>query len=94
MMENTGCAVILVRVSTVIQDYLPQVEDLIDYAKKLGYTKFYKIETKESGLADLNDKEGLEKLKSFIQDNSDSDLVSSNTISNSDSDFLSSELDF
>ena len=32
--------------------------------------------------------------KQFIQDNSDSDLVSSNTISNSDSDFLSSELDF
>jgi DNA invertase Pin-like site-specific DNA recombinase len=71
MMENTGCAVILVRVSTVIQDYLPQVEDLIDYAKKLGYTKFHKIETKESGLADLNDKEGLEKLKSFIRDNKD-----------------------
>lgn len=71
MMENTGCAVILVRVSTVIQDYLPQVGDLIDYAKKLGYTKFHKIETKESGLADLNDKEGLEKLKSFIQDNKD-----------------------
>jgi DNA invertase Pin-like site-specific DNA recombinase len=71
MMENTGCAVILVRVSTVIQDYLPQVEDLIDYAKKLGYTEFHKIETKESGLADLNDKEGLEKLKSFIQDNKD-----------------------
>lgn len=71
MMENTGCAVILVRVSTVIQDYLPQVADLIDYAKKLGYTKFHKIETKESGLADLNDKEGLEKLKSFIQDNKD-----------------------
>ncbi len=71
MMENTGCAVILVRVSTVIQDYLPQVEDLIGYAKKLGYTKFHKIETKESGLADLNDKEGLEKLKSFIRDNKD-----------------------
>jgi len=71
MMENTGCAVILVRVSTVIQDYLPQVEDLVDYAKKLGYTKFHKIETKESGLADLNDKEGLEKLKSFIKDNKD-----------------------
>ncbi len=71
MMENTGCAVILVRVSTVIQDYLPQVGDLIDYAKKLGYTKFHKIETKESGLADLKDKEGLEKLKSFIQDNKD-----------------------
>lgn len=32
--------------------------------------------------------------KQFIQDNSDSDLVSSNTISNSDSDFLSSEVDF
>ena len=71
MMENTGCAVILVRVSTIVQDYVPQVEDLIDYAQKLGYTKFYKIETKESGLADLNDKEGLEKLKSFIQDNKD-----------------------
>lgn len=69
MMENKGCAVILVRVSTVIQDYLPQVEDLIEYAKKLGYTKFHKIETKESGLADLNNKEGLERLKLFLEDN-------------------------
>jgi DNA invertase Pin-like site-specific DNA recombinase len=69
MMENTRCAVILVRVSTVIQDYLPQVDDLINYAKKLGYTQFYKIETKESGLADLNDKEGLERLKLFVKDN-------------------------
>lgn len=32
--------------------------------------------------------------KQFIQDNSDSDLVSSNTISDSDSEFLSSETDF
>ena len=45
MIENKGCAIILVRVSTVIQDYLPQVDDLINYAKKLGYTQFYKIET-------------------------------------------------
>lgn len=69
MIENKGCAIILVRVSTVIQDYLPQVDDLINYAKKLGYTQFYKIETKESGLADLNDKEGLERLKLFVKDN-------------------------
>ena len=41
----------------------------INYAKKLGYTQFYKIETKESGLADLNDKEGLERLKLFVKDN-------------------------
>lgn len=69
MNENNNCAVILVRVSTVIQDYLPQVGDLIEYAQKLGYTKFHQIETKESGLADLTNREGLEKLKLFLNDN-------------------------
>jgi DNA invertase Pin-like site-specific DNA recombinase len=75
MKENNGCAVILVRVSTVIQDYLPQVGDLIEYAQKLGYTKFHKIETKESGLADLNNREGLEKLKLFLKDNKEYETI-------------------
>lgn len=69
MIEDRKCAVILVRVSTAIQNFLPQVDDLINYAKKLGYTHFHKIETKETGLADLRDKEGFERLKLFLKEN-------------------------
>lgn len=68
-MKNTGCAIVLVRVSTAIQNFEPQIADLIRYAEKMGYTDLHKVETKESGLADISDKEGFEKLKSFIKNN-------------------------
>ncbi len=64
-------AIVLVRVSTDIQDYKPQIEDLIEFAKKKGFTKFKQIHTKESGLADLKDKKGLEELYEFIKNNSE-----------------------
>lgn len=70
-MKNVRCAIILVRVSTAIQNFEPQVADLIKYAEKLGYKRLHKIETKESGLADIKDKQGLEALKLFIKDNPD-----------------------
>jgi DNA invertase Pin-like site-specific DNA recombinase len=62
-------AVILVRVSTAIQDYEPQKQDLIKFAESKGFNNFHFIETKESGLADLKNKEGFEHLVNFISDN-------------------------
>jgi DNA invertase Pin-like site-specific DNA recombinase len=62
-------AVILVRVSTAIQDYEPQKKDLIKYAESKGFNNFHYIETKESGLADLNNKEGYHLLVNFISNN-------------------------
>lgn len=62
-------AILIVRVSTMVQDYEPQVEDLKKYAKDKGYTDFHIIPTKESGLIDLNKKEGTNNLFSFIEEN-------------------------
>lgn len=69
MKESNKYAVILVRVSTFAQDYSAQIDDLINYARTLGYTHFHNIETKESGLADFKDREGLEKLQAFLNEN-------------------------
>jgi DNA invertase Pin-like site-specific DNA recombinase len=69
MKELTKYAIILVRVSTTIQDFEPQIKDLENYAKSKGYNVFHRIETKETGLADLKDKQGFEELKSFIKGN-------------------------
>jgi DNA invertase Pin-like site-specific DNA recombinase len=62
-------AVLVVRVSTLDQDYKSQITDLENYAKTKGFTDFHIIETKESGLADLNKKVGTSKLFSFILEN-------------------------
>lgn len=62
-------AILIVRVSTMVQDYEPQIEDLKKYAKDKGYTDFHIIPTKESGLIDLNKKEGTNSLFSFIEEN-------------------------
>jgi DNA invertase Pin-like site-specific DNA recombinase len=69
MKELRKYAIILVRVSTTIQDFEPQIKDLENYAKSKGYNVFHRIETKETGLADLKDKQGFEELKSFIKVN-------------------------
>ena len=63
------CAILLVRVSTMVQDYQPQVDDLQKYAKTKGYSRFKIIETKESGLVDFDKKSGTNQLFSFIQEN-------------------------
>ncbi len=68
-MTKEKCAILLARVSTQFQDGDPQITDLVEYARTKGFTKFEKIETKETGLADLKDKIGLEKIQSFILSN-------------------------
>ena len=65
------CAILLVRVSTEIQDYEPQIKDLEAYARQMGFSKLKKIETKESGLADTKSKVGLNLLYDFIQKNTE-----------------------
>lgn len=66
---SNNCAILLVRVSTMEQDYDPQIDDLKSYAKKRGYTKLKIIETKESGLVDLDKKVGTNQLFTFITEN-------------------------
>lgn len=75
------CAVILVRVSTKIQEYEPQLDDLKKYAKSKGYTKIHMIETKESGLVDLDNKVGTNQLFSFIEKNPQYNVVFTTEIS-------------
>jgi len=75
MTRPNKCAVILVRVSTAIQDFEPQVHDLIRYAESKGFTKLHRIQTKETGLADIKNKQGFEELVSFINENSEYNTV-------------------
>ena len=63
------CAIILARVSTSVQDYEPQIEDLIKYAISKGFTEHKIFNTKETGLADFKDKIGLNQLYEFINNN-------------------------
>ena len=51
---SSNCAILLVRVSTMEQDYDPQIDDLKKYANSRGYTKLKIIETKESGLVHIS----------------------------------------
>jgi DNA invertase Pin-like site-specific DNA recombinase len=74
-------AILLVRVSTMVQDYEPQLDDLKKYAKSKGYNKTHVIETKESGLVDLDKKVGTNKLFSFIQENPNYNVVFATEIS-------------
>ena len=62
-------AILLVRVSTFQQDYQPQISDLKQFAKGKGYNHFHIIETKESGLGDLNEKIGANELLNIIKQN-------------------------
>lgn len=62
-------AVLIVRVSTLGQDYEPQINDLKKYANSKGFTDFHIIETKESGLIDLEKRVGTNQLFSFISEN-------------------------
>jgi DNA invertase Pin-like site-specific DNA recombinase len=66
---KSKCAILLVRVSTIIQDYEPQLNDLKAYASKMGYTELKEIPTKESGLADSKNRSGLQNLYDFITKN-------------------------
>ena len=75
------CAVLLVRVSTLIQDYQPQIDDLKAYATSRGYQKFHIIETKETGLADFDKKVGTNELFTFLNKNPEYKIVFATEIS-------------
>jgi len=78
---SNKCAVLLVRVSTSEQDLKPQINDLKKYAKSKGFNQFKVIETKESGLLDLNKREGANELFKFIKENEKYKVVFSTEIS-------------
>lgn len=64
-------AILIARVSTLIQNYEAQTKDLIEYAKQKGYTEFHIIETKESGLTKIDRMKGSNEMINFIEDNQD-----------------------
>jgi site-specific DNA recombinase len=66
---SNNYAILLVRVSTSFQDYDPQIDDLKKYALTKGYKNLKIIETKESGLIDMDKKVGTNQLFSFINEN-------------------------
>jgi site-specific DNA recombinase len=68
-------AILIVRVSTDLQDYNAQIEDLKKDASERGYSDFHVISTKESGLADINNRDGLNELFTFIQVNKEYNTV-------------------
>lgn len=74
-------AILLVRVSTTFQDTDPQKDSLIEYANSKGFTELHIIETKESGLADISDRSGLENLFAFCKNNPDYKTVFSTEMS-------------
>ena len=69
MSKIEKCAIILVRVSTSIQDFEPQINDLLEYAKNKGYNKFKHLHTSESGLIETKNEQRFNELKTFIEQN-------------------------
>jgi DNA invertase Pin-like site-specific DNA recombinase len=67
--------VLLVRVSTQIQDTQPQIEDLKRFAIQKGFNNFHIINTKESGRSDLDRKLGVNDLFEFIDKNKEFNSV-------------------
>jgi DNA invertase Pin-like site-specific DNA recombinase len=67
--QKDKCAIILVRVSTKIQDFEPQINDLIEYAKSKGYNKFKELSTTESGLIESKNELRFLELKNFVENN-------------------------
>jgi len=74
-------AVLLVRVSTEIQDYDAQIIDLEGFANKKGYEHFKIIQTKESGLISLNQRSGTNEMFNFIKENPEYNTVFATEIS-------------
>ena len=64
-------AILLVRVSTKFQNYESQTKDLIEYANSKGYNEFKIIETKETGFANLEVKQGTNEMMKFHEANQD-----------------------
>ncbi|RXR17361.1 hypothetical protein EQG63_11270 [Flavobacterium amnicola] len=74
-------AILLVRVSTLEQDYQAQIYDLKQYGKSLGYTEFHVIETKETAFADLSQKVGTNEMFKFIDANPEYNTILTTEIS-------------
>ncbi|QIH37895.1 recombinase family protein [Flavobacterium sp. Sr18] len=74
-------AILLVRVSTIEQDYNAQIYDLTKYGESLGYTQFKIIETKETAFADLSEKVGTNAMFKFIQENPEYSCIMTTEIS-------------
>jgi DNA invertase Pin-like site-specific DNA recombinase len=74
-------AILLARVSTDIQSYNAQVEDLKTFAISKGFNNFKIISTKESGLADLDNRDGLNELFEFINNNKEFNTILTTEIS-------------
>ena len=62
--------ILLLRVSTIQQDYDSQLDDLVKYSKAKGYEKYHIINDKESGVK-LSEEErnGLNEMKELISSN-------------------------
>jgi DNA invertase Pin-like site-specific DNA recombinase len=61
--------ILLVRVSSYVQNYEAQMDDLIKYAEKLGYTKENQIiiANKESGKLSEEEREGLTEMFQYLE---------------------------
>lgn len=79
-MENRH-AVLLVRVSTEIQDFEAQILDLEEFAKKKGFEHFKIIQTKESGLISLDQRTGTNEMFNFIKENPEYNTIFATEIS-------------
>jgi DNA invertase Pin-like site-specific DNA recombinase len=64
-------AIILSRVSSLVQNYEAQTKDLLEYANKKGYNDIHIIETKETGLSNIENKKGSNEMIKFIEENPD-----------------------
>lgn len=74
-------AILIVRVSTLIQDNEAQIYDLKKYGESLGYTQFHVIETKETAFADFNQKIGTNEMFKYIEENPEYNTVLTTEIS-------------
>jgi DNA invertase Pin-like site-specific DNA recombinase/ribosomal protein L34E len=74
-------AILLVRVSTLIQDNEAQIYDLKRYGETLGYTQFHIIETKETAFADFNQKVGTNETFKYIEENPEYNTILTTEIS-------------
>lgn len=74
-------AILLVRVSSLEQDYQAQIYDLTNYGQSLGYTDFHIVQTKETAFADLAHKVGTNDMFKYIEQNPEYNTVLTTEIS-------------
>ncbi|UUW11335.1 recombinase family protein [Flavobacterium plurextorum] len=74
-------AILLVRVSSLEQDYEAQIHDLKQYGQSLGYIDFHVVQTKETAFADLSQKVGTNDMFKYIEENPSYNTVFTTEIS-------------